>query len=313
MVNVQLFAEVYKYSPIGLVILDENTDLMDVNEYMFESFALKKKSFQGKKFGNLFGCSVVAGSDKKCGETEACLLCDLRGGVTSVLEQDAKIKDVTVNHAFEVGSVHTIKWFKLSASSIKSDDKKYAIVSFVDITKEKQYEEMLKHELTLDLATGTVNKNALVGILMDLTKYADAGQCVTVGIIDMDNFKDINDTYGHLAGDDVLQSLSEIARQCIRKKDIIGRFGGEEFMFVFPGADIKRASEIVKRIHDALRGKYEGKIQGISFSAGFMELTAQDLRVLTKENIIEIVDGYLYDAKNAGKQCFVSKGLSIKL
>jgi diguanylate cyclase (GGDEF)-like protein len=232
----------------------------------------------------------------------------------NVLNNDAKIEDVTINHAFVTDDIHSLKWFKISAGMVKAEEGKYVIVSFSDITKEKQYEDILKHELTLDHATGTINKQNLMGILMDLTKYANQYNVVSVGIIDMDNFKEINDNYGHLKGDEVLNAFSELARANVRKQDIIGRFGGEEFMFVFPGVGIKQAAAIIQRIHNGLKTTFEGQeIRGISFSAGFTELSISELGEMTKEEIIEKVDGYLYQAKQSGKQKFVSDRKTVLL
>ncbi len=314
MLNDQFFTEVYKHSPIGLIILNEQTEIVDVNKYMFKFFSLNDPEYRGRKFGNVFGCSIVSEEGKVCGETEACLLCDLRGGVLSVLHKGTMIEDTTISHAFVTNHIHSLKWFKISASLISSDVGKYLIVSFADITKEKQYEEMLKHELTIDQATGTINKHNLMGVLMDLTKYAGNFDVLSVGIIDMDNFKDINDHFGHLKGDEVLYSFSELARQAIRKQDIIGRFGGEEFMFVFPGVKIGQAASIIQRIHNEFSAAFVGqKIQRVSFSAGFTELSISDLFTMTKEEIIESVDSYLYQAKQSGKRKFVSDHLTVLL
>ncbi|MBV5343192.1 GGDEF domain-containing protein, partial [bacterium] len=97
----------------------------------------------------------------------------------------------------------------------------FLVVSFTDITREKQYEELLQHELTIDGATGTINKSSLIEILKELPGFAENNKMVSVGIVDMDDFKLINDNYGHLTGDKVLESFSRIARDSMRKQDII--------------------------------------------------------------------------------------------
>ena len=309
----KFFSEIYKYSPIGLVILDSSTYLVNVNEYMSDSFSLVKSDCKGKKFGNIFGCSVVAGTDRICGKSEACETCDLRRGISNVLSEDAVMKDVTISHPFMIGGVHSVKWFKISASAVDTPEGKYAIASFVDISKEKQYEQMLQRELTLDAATGAVNKKNLLGILMDLSRYTKVCDVVSVCIIDMDDFKNINDTYGHLKGDEVLQSFSDIAKSHIRKNDILGRYGGEEFMLVFPGICAANAVEIIQRMHEALHDKFKEQLtDSISFSAGLMEMSDDELGTLTEEQIIETVDGYLYKAKNLGRQMLVSRDITVR-
>lgn len=310
--NGKFFSAVYKYSPIGLAIINESMQIADVNDYMLKSFHLNASGYKYKQFGSVFGCSEIAGTDKMCGTSPECSGCSLRNGIANVLKNDITISEEILSHSFVIGGVNTVKWFKLSASAIDEESGRFAIVSFVDITREKQYEELLKRELTLDLATGAINKQSLVEILMDLSKYAEPGSIVSVGIIDMDDFKYINDTYGHLKGDEVLQKFSEIARENIRRQDILGRFGGEEFMFVIVGADITLSAKILKRIHDSLVRHFEQQgIKNISFSAGFMELHSDDIGKTTKDQIIDAVDGYLYKAKRSGKKMLVSRDFSI--
>ena len=309
----QFFSEVYQYAPIGLVILDEKIELVDANDCMLDSFGIERQPLAGKRFGNVFGCSLVAGTDYECGSTAGCSICDLRSGISSVLLKDTMIKDMTVSHAFFTGGVRTQKWFKLGSSAISTSDGKFVIVSFVDITTEKQYEQLLSKELTYDYATGAVSKKHLTDILTNMPQYMQLYQAVSVGIIDMDDFKDINDHYGHLKGDEVLQSFSEIAQQTIRKQDIVGRFGGEEFMLVLPGASIRAVALITKRIHDALSQRFEAQgVEGVSFSAGFIEVPADPQNSLSKEEMISAADGYLYQAKRSGKRMLVSKGFSMK-
>ncbi len=307
------FSKVYQNAPVGLVIMNENIELVDANDYMFEAFGVAPQPLAGKRFGNVFGCSLVAGTDHVCGTTAGCSVCDLRGGVSKALLEDANIKDLSVSHAFQTGDAHTLKWFKFGASAVAADGGKYAVVSFVDITAEKNDELFLRNELSFDHATGAVSKKHLTEVLMEIPRYMQRYRAVSVGIIDMDNFKDINDNYGHLKGDEVLQSFSEIARQTIRTHDVVGRFGGEEFMLVLPGASIRAVVLITKRIYDSLRQRFEAQgVSGVGFSAGFVELPGNPPGSLTKEEIINTADAYLYQAKRSGKGMLVAKDFSMK-
>lgn len=298
----EFFSAIYKYAPIGLVILDDKAAVIDANDYMFQLFQVGKDRYQGKQFGNVFNCSTVVDSDKVCGETEACSFCKLRAALVRELKEQEPLSDLELMNAHKVGGVDKPVWLKLSASTVNVDADRFAVVSFTDITREKQYEEMLQHELTLDGATGTINKKSLVQILKELPGFSDTYETISVGIIDMDDFKRINDTYGHLTGDRVLENFSRIARDCMRRQDIIGRFGGEEFMFVFPGVELEGAASIILRIHAALRKHFEGSIEGIGFSAGFIQLDNETLHSTSEEEVIQTVDDLLYRAKSAGKR-----------
>jgi diguanylate cyclase (GGDEF)-like protein len=216
-------------------------------------------------------------------------------------------------NAHKIGGIDKPLWLKLSASTVEMEEEQLLVVSFTDITREKQYEELLQHELTIDGATGTINKSSLIEILKALPGFSETNQVVSVGIVDMDDFKLINDNYGHLTGDRVLESFSRIARDSMRKQDVIGRFGGEEFMFVFPGVDLVGAAAIMKRIHHALRSEFSESVEGIGFSAGFIRLDKESLQTFSTEEIIEAVDGLLYRAKDEGKRRFVSPEWSVPL
>lgn len=307
------FSAIYRYAPIGLVILDSNAAVVDANDFMFRLFQVDKEKYRGKQFGNVFNCSKVVDSDRICGESEACTFCELRTGLVKALTSHEPFQELELMNAHKVGGVDKPLWLKLSASTVEMDTEEFLVVSFTDITREKQYEELLLHELTIDGATGTINKHSLIEILKELPGFVQNNTMVSVGIVDMDDFKFINDTYGHLTGDRVLESFSRIARESMRKQDVIGRFGGEEFMFVFPGVDLIGAASIMKRIHHALRKEFNKTVKGIGFSAGFILLDKETMHSLTKEKIIETVDRLLYQAKDEGKRRFVSPEWSVPL
>jgi diguanylate cyclase (GGDEF)-like protein len=307
------FSAIYQYAPIGLVILDKTAAVVDANDYMFNLFQVEKANYQGKQFGNLFNCSNVVDSDRICGETTACTFCKIRAGLVKEYTTKQPLQDLELMNAHKIGGIDKPLWLKLSVSSVEATEDMFLVVSFTDITREKQYEELLQHQLTIDGATGTINKSRLIETLKELPGFAENNKVVSVGIVDMDDFKLINDNYGHLTGDKVLESFSRIARESIRKQDVIGRFGGEEFMFVFPGVDLVGAAAIMKRIHSALRSEFHSKVEGIGFSAGFIQMDSETIRSLTTEEIIEMVDGLLYRAKDEGKRRFVSPEWSMPL
>ena len=308
----QISQEVIKRAPVGLIVVDGNTSLVSANDFMLSLFSLENTSYEGKQFGNVFGCAAVFGTGRRCGETEVCLTCSLRNGITAVLEHNATLNNVTAGQTFIVDGAPVIKWFRLSASALNAVRGKYAVLSFIDITREKWSEARLKHELTLDRATGTLNKHNLSNVLDNLSQYAHYA-VVSVGLVDFDNFKYVNDKWGHLTGDAVLRLFSETARICIRRRDVVGRFGGEEFMFVFPGVDIRSAAQIIRRILDCLRARLASQsLPDITFSAGFLSLDGPGLRKAQGE-IVSDVDRLLYQAKVTGKCRFVSPDYSTPL
>ena len=307
--SAKMFQAIFENSPVGLVLVNQDTTLQDVNNYMFSTFKLTPKAINNQRFGDLFNCSVVNGKQETCGETMACSQCGLRGGVTAVLNNGITIPDTVMDHNFMIEGSDQKKWFKISASQIIAEGKTFAIVSFVDITTQKDYEELLNNQLSLDLATGITNKYALLNTLKSLSAGKEN---LTVALIDFDNFKSINDTHGHLIGDRVINLFCTAASANSRKQDIVSRFGGEEFMLVFPGASsgllIKALQRISKSFQEACRKELD---ICPTFSAGIAEFSSQQIGEINVDAIISEADTNLYQSKTRGKNMITAGGISI--
>jgi diguanylate cyclase (GGDEF)-like protein len=126
-------------------------------------------------------------------------------------------------------------------------------------------------------------------------------------IIDIDHFKNINDTYGHKAGDAVLVMLAIILRACARSEDLVFRYGGEEFCMICPGATLEMAGLIAERIRQDVEGQSfqfsEMKI-AITVSIG---VAARTPKHADKEALIHDADSAMYHAKNSGRNRVESK------
>lgn len=120
---------------------------------------------------------------------------------------------------------------------------------------------------------------------------------LSVIIIDFDDFKGINDTYGHLIGDYVLVECSNLIKKNIRESDIFARWGGEEFVLVLPDMDIKNAFELGERLRGKIENHEFDKELKITCSFGIAELSIDD----DTRTILQKADQTLYAAKNSGK------------
>lgn len=304
----KLFEAVFEYSPVGLVLVNKDTTLRDVNNYMFKSFGFTPHSIQGEKFGNVFHCAAVENGGI-CGGLDACKDCTLRSGVTLVLNEGVTIPDTVMDHNFIIGNTNQKKWFKVSASRIQENGDIFAVVSFVDISTQKQYEELLQHQLSIDLATGTTNKYTL---LNTLKSFSLGKENISIAMIDFDNFKSVNDTYGHIVGDRVLNIFSSVAIANTRKNDIVGRFGGEEFMLIFPGASAGFMIQALKRINKSLIETCNRELNfSPTFSAGIAEFSAKQMQEMNVDDIISEADHNLYLSKSRGKNLMTCNGVSI--
>lgn len=163
--------------------------------------------------------------------------------------------------------------------------------------------EVLRAQATRDPLTGLLNRAALLELVnAEMARGKREHSPVGLAILDLDHFKSINDTYGHHAGDVVLRESARRLRTAIRPYDGIGRFGGEEFIVVLPGADTKGIGRIAERLRQHLCAEpvaYGDRAIPVSASFGMAstsQLAEADMNVLTRA-----ADAALYRAKKAGR------------
>jgi len=171
-------------------------------------------------------------------------------------------------------------------------------------TKKRALEEALEQiqaMATRDDLTGLPNRRAMMAQLEEhARRRARGGLPFYIGMVDLDHFKSVNDTYGHAVGDDVLRAFGVQARQALRTTDLIGRWGGEEFLLVLPETQVGEAIVGVARLRSNLDHAQVSPAQPhlrLAFSSGFT-------RYVDGEQIghaIERADRALYQAKSAGR------------
>lgn len=155
--------------------------------------------------------------------------------------------------------------------------------------------------VSLDSLTGLL-KHALAKteLSREYARCSRTGHDSVVAMLDLDHFKRINDTYGHGTGDMVIKALSNLLRHRLRNTDIIGRYGGEEFVIVLPECSLEKAVEVLEALsQDFARLLFNGGNEefSVTFSAGVALLTDYD----SGEQAIEAADRALYQRKRAGR------------
>lgn len=178
-----------------------------------------------------------------------------------------------------------------------------------------QLRDQLRSQAIRDQLTGLYNRRFLEDALTRETgRAARSGESVAVAILDVDHFKRINDTHGHEAGDAVLRELGEVLQKTIRKTDIVGRFGGEEFLVLLPGADIEVAQARALGVLEAVRAMEVAIPNGaplhhITASIG---IAVMPLHVVNGSALVAAADAALYLAKGQGRnRVVVSDRLAI--
>lgn len=187
----------------------------------------------------------------------------------------------------------------------KDNNLKYYLAVKHDITERKELEERLQKIAMRDSLTDTYNRAYLMERLNQIIdKYKRHPEEFSLVMLDIDHFKKVNDQYGHLAGDMVLVELVNIINKQIRSYDILGRYGGEEFILVLPDTGKEEAYIIVNRILNKIRKNtfiYKDNKINITFSAGIVESSEIDKEELSVESLINLADSRLYNAKDTGR------------
>lgn len=167
--------------------------------------------------------------------------------------------------------------------------------------------DRLNGSANTDLLTGLINRR---GMSHELDRHCNLQDRMdhnnSLILIDIDHFKDINDTYGHSAGDAVLKQFALVLKKRLRETDLIGRWGGEEFLILTPFTDIVNASELAETLRKSVEETfftYENQTIDIKITAGVTELIASKPIVDT----LKRVDKLLYQGKTDGRNRVVSQ------
>lgn len=149
-----------------------------------------------------------------------------------------------------------------------------------------------------DELTGLANRRAIYGRLRDLMgSRSEWGRGGSVALLDIDHFKQVNDTRGHDAGDRLLQEMARLLERCVSGFGLAGRWGGEEFIVLLENVSRSEAIERVERVLQAVRDSAFTDAPGLTVSAGLATLDEGE----TSEQVVKLADERLYAAKRAGR------------
>jgi diguanylate cyclase (GGDEF)-like protein len=159
--------------------------------------------------------------------------------------------------------------------------------------------ETTVRQATIDGLTGLINRRTLDNTMHDLFGRSEP---FAVAMADLDHFKNINDTYGHEAGDRALRLFSQVVQRYLRAEDVVGRYGGEEFVFLFPGQSDARAVETLERLRAELASaQSDGSTPRFTASFGVSNSSSG----ATTDEVLRHADEALGEAKRAGRDRIV--------
>jgi len=211
----------------------------------------------------------------------------------------------TIEHGSVEFSItdESARYFRASVSPVFVENKTLIarIFLFADITDNVNFLKELEQAAYIDALTGIYNRKHFNELAdADIQRSARINQPIFTAMLDIDFFKKINDTYGHTAGDMVLKATAETIHRSIRSYDLLGRYGGEEFVLllaVADEADIHKLAERIRKNMECNVINYEGDEIRVTCSIGVARILDAD----TLKTAIVKADEALYAAKNSGR------------
>jgi diguanylate cyclase (GGDEF)-like protein len=268
----------------------------------------------GLETGRVF--AIPRGFEATRGRAEGC---SVRFDDASVSGVHAKVVCIALDHVFaDAGSTNGsyVNDTKVSSSvKLKDGDRiqlgsaTFLRFSLVSEDEEKALRKMYDAALR-DGLTGVFNRKHLEERIDAEIAYAQRHQTeLSLVIFDVDHFKKVNDTYGHLAGDAVLKRVAQILAGGLRTEDVLGRYGGEEFVIVLRGISVNGAKLLADRLRDSLERtslQLGAATLAVTASAGVSSLACTNAQPggrgrSDKTALLEIADARLYKAKQAGR------------
>jgi diguanylate cyclase (GGDEF)-like protein len=198
-------------------------------------------------------------------------------------------------------------YLDLFRTVVNYNNEQTGLAIFTDVTDIVLKEQLLmlenetfKELSEVDVLTGIYNRRAFDNKLAEFLDIASRyGRHLSLIMFDIDKFKEINDTYGHEAGDSVLRELSKTVKTGLRKTDFFARYGGEEFMIISPETDISTAKELAERLREQIE-IHDFKIEkNITCSFGVTEFNRNNKN--DYQSIVSRADTALYEAKRNGR------------
>ncbi len=210
-----------------------------------------------------------------------------------------------MDHASELKELRSLRELQDAASAQRRADE------FESLARR------LAEQSHLDALTGVLNRRHLEAVLeQEFARAAHMNRPLSIAFIDLDDFKKINDAHGHLVGDKVLQAFASLLQEQLRHSDTVARFGGEEFVVMFPDTDEQVALEVVRRALDAIARTPMAEASGaqlhVTFSAG-VATHGEYERFANVQDLLRAADDVLYRCKRLGRNRVIARAPGLQL
>ena len=280
-----------------IFVIDRNFNIIEYNDILFEGFKMNEDRVK-MKLGNALECSKSHEARTVCGRGFFCQECPLRTSFTRVIENKEVIEQLPVTKDFYIEDKKVEKCLLVSARHTYFKGEDVAIVLLHDVTPLAKSMIKLEEMATKDYLTGIYNRRCLFNELKFLAASAKRYKTgFSLLVLDIDNFKQINDTLGHQAGDSVLQRVASFLKNSIRECDILGRHGGDEFIVILPHLDEKGAGLCAERLRKEVEKADFNIPLPLTVSIGAAEYKES----MDVDDLIFKADNLLYKAKEEGR------------
>ncbi|QDF65992.1 diguanylate cyclase [Shewanella sp. SNU WT4] len=285
--TLQQLQDVINSAPIGFAITTLDNQVLMLNDYALEKFKLDKNKPLPQDFSQLITSNYQE-------HYHQCLRTFQNND-----GQPSSINRIDI----EMGSTTARRFLaEIAFCNLVIEGKAIIIQTFLDISERKNLEQQLRCLAQTDSLTGCFNRGHFtVAASHSLAQCQAKTQTFSLLALDLDKFKQINDTYGHAGGDAVLKAFCKITAQQLREHDMFGRFGGEEFIIALANTNHQQAHLIAERIRQQFNElviQHEQYQIQASVSIGLISSEGDDAHL---EALIKQADEYLYLAKNNGR------------
>ncbi|NLL81862.1 MAG: diguanylate cyclase, partial [Tissierellia bacterium] len=273
---------IFENSPDGMMILESGLRLIDYNRAAKEFFSKLDITLDNYPLKQLFN-------------REPDLL--------EIFESETSLEfSVMIDGKERFFEINTL------ALEIYHDKQPKMLKSIRDITEKKEAQEKLTILATFDSLSGLYNRAEFTKLaLREFSRAERDNQKLSLLMIDIDRFKNINDTFGHAAGDEVISLMGRIITSSFRKSDFAGRLGGDEFVVLLKNTSLKEAQMLAEKLRETvLSTKVIYENREISFTVSIGVATIFGNNNSNVEDVLKQADEALYKAKDKGRNCVVT-------
>lgn len=278
-----LYQTAFKLTPDIVLFMRENGSILEANQAAVQAY--------GYTYNELIQLNI---NDLRADKDNPLI----RAQIAQICSNPYQFEAV---HRRKDGRVFPVE---VSSNSHVIDGKRVLFSIIRDISERKQVENRLRYLATHDSLTSIPNRYCFEQALQHAVAQSEKGLANSLLFIDLDNFKIVNDTFGHIMGDQLLINVVGTLRSVLRKTDTLARLGGDEFAILLEGASNEEASLVAEKLRAAVEEEdlcldMYGTYFKLTISIGIVAIDGK----LSSQEILAYADQALYTAKGCGKNC----------